>query len=71
MATAPDPTQANSAFPLLPRNPQVPINILDQGLISDTSNAHECFAYQRLAGNLQAYLIDYVNKISGDFSIYQ
>lgn len=71
MAVAPDSTQASSSFPLLPRNPQVPLNIFDQGLLSDTSNAHECFAYQRFSGSLQAYLVDYVNKISGDFPIYQ
>lgn len=68
MALAQDPTQAKSSFPGLPRNPQIPTNVF--GMLSETSNAHECFAYQRLSGSLQAYLVDYVNKISGDFAMY-
>lgn len=71
MAIAPDSTQAKGSFPTLPRSPQVPISIFSQGLLSETSNAHECFAYQRMSGSLQAYLVDYVNKISGDFALYQ
>lgn len=70
MPTVQDPTKSSGEFPSLPRSPQVPLNIFNQGLMSDTSNAHECFAYQRLSSRLQAYLVDYVNKVTGDFPIY-
>lgn len=70
MATAPDNTNSQSAFPGLPRVPRVPSNIVDQKLLSTTSVAAECFIYQRLSGRLQAYLVDFVNKVYEDYPIY-
>ncbi|HET8689745.1 MAG TPA: hypothetical protein VFM18_24325 [Methanosarcina sp.] len=70
MATAPDSTQPQSAYPGLPRDPGVPTNIITLGAMSDTSLAPNCFAYQRFSNRLQAYLIDYVNKIYGDYPVY-
>lgn len=70
MATAPDNTKTQSAFPGLPRVPQVPSNIVNQDILSRTSVAGECFIYQRFSSRLQAYLVDYVNKSYGDFPIF-
>ena len=69
MATTPTQSAA-STFPMLPRVAQVPVNIIQQQIMSTTSSAAECFIYQRLSSRLQAYLIDYVNKSYSDFPIY-
>lgn len=70
MATAPNPSSKQSAYPGLPRAPMLPTNILSQEILSPTSLAPNCFVYQRFSGRLQSYLVDYVNKIYGDFPVY-
>ena len=63
-------TTPQSAYPGMPRDPMIPTNILDGKLMSDTSVAADCFVYQRFSNRLQAYLIDYTNKIYGDYPRY-
>lgn len=60
-----------SSYPGLPRTVGIPSHILEHNLLSGTSVATECFAYQRFSEKLQAYLIDYVSKIYSDYPIYQ
>lgn len=59
-----------SAFPGLPRYNLIPTNILQAQLMSGTSLATDCFAYQRFSGKLQAFMIGYVNQIYSNYPIY-
>lgn len=58
------------AYPGLPRLNAIPSNILTQNLMSKTSVAAECFVNQRFSNKLQAYMIDYINKIYSNYSVY-
>ena len=69
MATIHTVQDAASAYPGLPRTVGIPSHIVDSGKISDTALAVECYAYQRFSCKLQAYLIDYVNKIYSEAPI--
>lgn len=55
----------------LPRSVNIPTNIKNQGLMSDTSWADDCFVGQKFSAKLQAYLIGYVNAIYSNYSVYQ
>ena len=70
MANASTTSDKDSAFPGLPRVARIPTNIVSQDLLSTTSLAPQCFPYQRFAGRLQAYLVDYVANIYGDYPVY-
>lgn len=48
----------------------VPTKIMEQNLMSSTSEAYKCFVNQQFSANLQAYMINYVISISGLESIY-
>ena len=71
MATSTPNNKNTSAFPGLPRYNLIPTNILEARLMSDTSLATNCFAYQRFSGKLQAFLIGYVNQVYSDYPIYE
>lgn len=70
MATQKIDSGKQSAFPGMSRAPKVPMAIVDQHVLSDTSVAADCFVYQRFSGRLQAYLVDYVNMIYSEFPRY-
>lgn len=55
----------------LPRSSSIPGGIIQQGLISTTSLASDCFVKQKFSGKLQAYLIGYVNSIYSYYSVYK
>lgn len=48
----------------------VPTKILENGIMSPTSEAWLCFTQQKFSANLQAYMTNYVISISGPYSIY-
>jgi len=48
----------------------LPTKILENNLLSETSEAHLCFVEQKLSATLQAFLLDYVISISGKHSVY-
>lgn len=48
----------------------IPTSIISEGLLSDTSEAYECFAYQKFSTKLQAYMINYVISTSSLYSVY-
>lgn len=52
------------------RGSLIPTKILEQNMISPSSEAYFCFVNQRFSGNLQAFLIGYVMSISGEESVY-
>lgn len=54
----------------LERGFNIPTSILDQGILSNTNLAHECFVNQAFSNKLQAFMIDYVLTTSGYYSIY-
>jgi hypothetical protein len=54
----------------LPRSVNIPTNIYQANLMSDTSWADDAFIYQKFSNKLQAYLIGYVNSIYSDYSVY-
>lgn len=39
-------------------------------LMSDTSNAYDCFVYQQFSNSLQAFMVNYVQSIAGLYSVY-
>lgn len=55
-----------SAYAGLPAVQYIPTNLLQKGVLSDTSSAPDCFINQRLSAKLQAYLVSYVNAVAGD-----
>lgn len=55
----------------LPRSVNIPTNIVEAGIMSDTSFADDCFVYQNFSNKLQAYLIGYVSSIYSSYSIYK
>jgi hypothetical protein len=55
---------------VITRGELVPTKIIAEGLLSETSEAHECFTNQKFSGNLQAFMVNYVVTISGYYSIY-
>lgn len=48
----------------------VPTKMLEDNLLSDTTEAWECFTKQQFSGNLQAFLVNYVITISSNYSVY-
>lgn len=60
----------NSSGSQTERGDFIPTSIISQGLISDTSEAYECFAYQKFSAKLQANLINYVISTSSLYSVY-
>jgi hypothetical protein len=55
----------------LDRSEDVPMGIMNQGLISDTNHAYTCFVKQRFSADLQAYLVSYVISVTAYQSIYK
>ncbi len=55
----------------LPRTVNIPSNIINNNLMSDTSVASDCFIRQKFSNKLQAYLIGYVNNIYSNYSVYE
>lgn len=55
----------------LPRTANIPMNIVQNGKMSGTARAADCFISQKFSYNLQAYLIGYVGSIYSDYSIYK
>jgi hypothetical protein len=55
----------------LPRSVNIPTNIWNNNLMSNTSFADDCFIYQKFSAKLQAYMIGYVNAIFSNYSVYQ
>jgi len=66
-------TTANieSAYSGLPAVASIPTNIMNPGVLSNTSSAPECFANQRFSNKLQAYLVSYVNSIASTHPIFE
>ena len=60
----------DASMQVVERGNNVPTKIISEGLMSDTSNAVDCFTRQRFSGDLQAYLVNYVISISGYYSVY-
>lgn len=54
----------------LTRDNLVPTKIISQGLLSETSEAYECFTQQKFSNDLQSFLVNYVVSISGYYSQY-
>jgi hypothetical protein len=48
----------------------IPTKILENNMLSETSQAHLCFTEQKFSATLQAFLLDYVISISGNQSVY-
>ncbi len=48
----------------------IPTKIMEQNLLSDTSEACECFVEQRFSADLQSFMINYVISVSGLYSVY-
>lgn len=59
-----------SAYAGAPVVQSLPTNTRQAGVMSDTSSAPECFINQRFSAQLQAFMISYVNSISGDYAVY-
>lgn len=55
----------------MPRNSGIPSAIIEEGLLSDTSIARDCFVYQDFSNKLQAFLVGYVNEVFSNYSIYK
>jgi hypothetical protein len=49
----------------------VPTKILEKGLLSKTSEAYDCFAYQKFSSKLQMFLINYNIIVSSLYPIYK
>lgn len=65
-------TTANtSTIAGMPRTVNIPTNIVNQKLMSETSIAAQCFIYQNFSNKLQAYMIGYVNSIMSNYSVYK
>jgi hypothetical protein len=58
-----------TAYAGVPAVQSVPTNIAHPGVMSDTCVAGECFVNQRFSYKLQAYLVGYVNSVSGTRAI--
>ena len=54
----------------LPRSVNIPTNIYQANLMSNTSWADDCFIMQKFSNRLQAYMIGYVNAIYSDYAVY-
>ena len=48
----------------------VPSAMLQKKLLSQTSNAQDCFVYQQFSGQLQAFLTGYVMSVNGIYPVY-
>lgn len=59
-----------SAYSGLPVVQSIPTNMRAPGVMSDTSSAPECFINQRFSGQLQAFLISYVNSVYSNYPVY-
>jgi hypothetical protein len=55
----------------IPRSSDIPSAIIDNGLLSETSLASDCFINQRFSNKLQAFLIGYVDSIYSNYSVYK
>lgn len=52
------------------QNRNIPINIVQSGLLSKTSEAFECFVNQQFSLELQTFLINYNQSISSYYSLH-
>jgi hypothetical protein len=48
----------------------IPTKIIENNLLSTTSEAYKCFVEQQLCANLQAYLVNYVASVSSLYPVY-
>lgn len=64
MADSPNTIPAYSGAPVVQ---PIPTNIRAANLLSDTSSAPECFINQRFSGQLQAFMISYVNMVNSTY----
>lgn len=48
----------------------LPVKILENSLLSNTSEAYVCFTQQKFSANLQTYLVNYVITVSSLYSPY-
>lgn len=55
----------------LPRSVNIPTNIIEADILSDTAQATDCFIYQKFSNKLQAYLVGYVSSVYSQYSIYK
>lgn len=55
----------------MPRTSTIPGTIVQAGLMSETSNASDCFIQQQFSAKLQAFMIGYVNSIYSYYSVYK
>ncbi|MNK27642.1 hypothetical protein D3C87_460040 [compost metagenome] len=55
----------------LPRSVNIPTNIAEANIMSDTAWATDCFIYGAFSNKLQAYMIGYVSSIFSNYSIYK
>jgi len=66
MADTPNPDQAYSGTPIVQ---PVPSNVVNAGLLSDTSSAPSCYVNQRFSAKLQAFMLSYVNMVNTVYGI--
>ncbi len=48
----------------------IPTKIMEQNLLSETSEACECFVEQKFSADLQSFMINYVISVSGIYAVY-
>lgn len=69
VATSPG-SPALEGYVTSPRTMNIPTNLRQPKVMSDTSLAVECFVNQRFSAKLQAYLISYNGSVANEYSIY-
>lgn len=52
------------------RGNSIPTNIVREDLLSNTSEAYNCYVNQQFSALLQTYMVNYVISISGYYSVY-
>ena len=62
--------KVDSAYAGTPVIQPLPINIMESGLMSDTSMAGQCFINQRFSAQLQAFMVSYTNSVYSNYPIY-
>jgi len=62
--------KVDSAYAGTPVVQPLPTNIRESGLLSDTSQATECFINQRFSAQLQAFMVAYTNSVYSNYPIY-
>jgi hypothetical protein len=55
----------------MPRTSIIPGSIVEANLMSETSNASDCFIQQQFSAKLQAFMIGYVSSIYSYYSVYK